>query len=591
MRKNNLLAHCLKSIFHKIGMLSRAVLVLVFALATSPEVFAVENDEPLTCMSPVAKDHLLKGFSLQKDSNTDEALVEYKSCLAIEPKCVSCLYEMGWSFWKKGLWREVIGTWQEVLKIDPEHVKATQFLETAKQNLETVEKKNKVQVFRLQTPILSESVPVDAPVKMIFVSRWQAYNPNSDGNLDHFDTDIDSPKSVNFSPDGKQVYVNSLEGAKTVVIDSEGFKKVAVIKHRFTKEDASLFSPTPPFDYKFAKDNKTPNVFTGKPVESVLTHSGKFLWVPYYRRSYDTRSVEPSAMALIRTATNQIIKVFHTGPIAKYVQVSPNQKWLAVSHWGDNTVGLFDISGDNPLRFKEQQLLVVEARLSLKNLKTDRDEDCGFCVRGLAYSSDSRYLFVSRMRRGGIAIFDLQDKFKYLGTVFGINPGPRDLLLSPDGLMLYSSCNASGTVAKIPVAKLLESLTKMKEQKLVIKPADLEIKKAFIGLGVRSIKTSPDGRFVFAAANQASEVVAIDTEQMKVVSRIAVDSFPVGLSLSPDGHSLWVTSQGRAHKGGNSVGVFQVQYKSDGTIKLSTDPRPKIIDKLNQEDAQLETTE
>jgi YVTN family beta-propeller protein len=87
-----------------------------------------------------------------------------------------------------------------------------------------------------------------------------------------------------------------------------------------------------------------------------------------------------------------------------------------------------------------------------------------------------------------------------------------------------------------------------------------------VGLGARSIRLSPDERHVFVAVNQTSEIVVVDTVNMKAEARIPVDSYPVGLDLSPDGGQLWVTSQGRSAKGGNSVGVFQVRYRNEEVV-------------------------
>ncbi|MEQ1879333.1 MAG: hypothetical protein ABL958_22040, partial [Bdellovibrionia bacterium] len=365
------------------------------------------EDPPLVCSNPDAQSALEKGFALQKDHNTDEALDQYKKCLELEPACVSCLYEVGWSYWKRGEWKEVIRTWEEAWKLDSKHPKISQFLPTARENLKIVESKNKVEVYRNKTDLMIQSTPKDAPVVMTFVGRWQAYNPQPANPLDHFDRDIDSPKSAVFSHDGKSVYINSLEGARTVVFDSKGLTKSAAISHKFKGEPA-LFSGTPPFKYKFPDKIKKPNEFSGKPVEGVVTHKGRFLWITYYRRDYDDGSKFPSAMALIETATNKIIRVFGTGPIAKYVQVSNDGTKLAVSHWGDNTVGYFDISGDDPFKFKEIGNLVVERQLSAKEMFGNRDKNCGFCIRGLAFTKGDTHLIVSRMKQGGLAIFDLK---------------------------------------------------------------------------------------------------------------------------------------------------------------------------------------
>jgi DNA-binding beta-propeller fold protein YncE len=554
----------------KASLVALLLLVLTIAQARS------DDEAPLVCKNPDAQKALVKGFEFQKDNNTDDALLQYKKCLELESNCISCLYEIGWSHWKKGEWKEVIHTWEETLKADPKHPKISQFLPTARENLKIVESKNKIEVYRNKTDLMIQSTPKDAPVVMTFVGRWQAYNPQSVNPLDHFDRDIDSPKSAIFSKDGNSVYVNSLEGARTVVFDSRGLTKTAVIPHKF-KSEKELFSGKPPFAYTFPSSQTKPNEFSGKPVEGVVTHGGRFLWITYYRRDYDEESKGPSAMALIETATNKVIRVFGTGPIAKYVQVSHDGTRLAVSHWGDNTVGLFNISGEDPSKFSEITNLVVEKQLSVSEMTGNRDKNCGFCIRGLAFTKDDKFLFVSRMKQGGIAMFDMKSKEKpfYMGTVIGISPGPRDLQLSPDGEYLYSGCNSSGFISKIPIAKLLEKMKGHTAKNEKVKAADLNVVSTFAGMGIRSIKLSPNGKYLFAAVNQGSELQSYQSQDMKLISRIPVDSFPVGLDISPDGSQVWVTSQGRNLKGGNSIGVFQIKYKLDEIISVTKDPRKK----------------
>ena len=74
--------------------------------------------------------------------------------------------------------------------------------------------------------------------------------------------------------------------------------------------------------------------------------------------------------------------------------------------------------------------------------------------------------------------------------------------------------------------------------------------------------------------NKTGELVAINLQTMKVESRIPVDSFPVGLDISPDGAQLWVTSQGRDAKGGNSIGIYQVRYRLQEAIQKKPPPVP-----------------
>jgi DNA-binding beta-propeller fold protein YncE len=302
------------------------------------------------------------------------------------------------------------------------------------------------------------------------------------------------------------------------------------------------------------------------------------LFAPYYRRDFDKKSVFPSAMAVIDTSDHKIKRVMSTGPIAKFVRASPRDRLLAVSHWGDNTVGLYDIASENPADFKAIALLVVEEQLPLTGVSVDRDRDCGFCVRGLAFTPDDRYLFVSRMRKGGIAAFDLKVPKQpvYLGTLHGINPGPRDLEITHKGDYLYSSCNASGFVSKVKVAEVLELLAARESN---FDKKKHFIQEVFVGLGARSIELSADESNLFVAVNNTSELISVDAESMSIVSRIGVDSFPVGLGLSPDDSQIWITSQGKKGLGGNSVSSYLIRQPA---IEILQTKRPSHrIDKGN----------
>ena len=48
-------------------------------------------------------------------------------------------------------------------------------------------------------------------VSFRLAERYQAYNWNAKGKHDHYDTTINSPKSVKYAKDGTKFYVQSLE--------------------------------------------------------------------------------------------------------------------------------------------------------------------------------------------------------------------------------------------------------------------------------------------------------------------------------------------------------------------------------------------
>lgn len=521
------------------------------------------------CDVKMADAKIKSGHTAQAGNRTLEAIDLYNSAIELDPKCADAYYEIGWSFWKLGEWQKVVTAWETALKIEPKHNLIPQFMPAAKENLKVVNSGAKTSTFRKNVELFSHSLPEDSPVKLSLIHRWQSYNLKPDYKNDHYDQDIFSPKSVSFSNDSNMAFVQSLEGAETLFFKSDGSEKLAVIKHKFNKKlVAALVDKRPPFSYK--KDSKMASGFSGKPVESITTHSGKYLWTTYYRKNYDNLGQLTSAVSIIDITEKKIVRVMGTGPISKYIEKSPDGKWLAISNWGDNTVGIYDITSSDFTGFKEHQLLVVEKKHSLKNLKSNRDKDCGFCVRGLAFSPDSQYLFVTRMKGGGITIYkkSTDEKFNFLGTVMGMQPGPRDIHFSKDGKDIFIGCNSSGTIVKISFKSVVDLFENRKGEKIDITNTNFKYAKKFVGLGVRSFKVHPKFDYLFLTSNNGSEIVIAKTSDLSVLGRVPVDSYPVGLSISPDGKYLWVTSQGKESQGGNSVSVFLITEYLNNQIKM-----------------------
>lgn len=388
--------------------------------------------------------------------------------------------------------------------------------------------------------------------------------------VDITDKDIYSPKSVRFSADARRIYINSLEGGRTVVYSWPELQKLKTIRHKFTEKEAALFEgEVTAFDYKYYSLPPTGDVnqFMGKPVESELSADGRYLWVPYYRRDWDPSGQSPSAIAIIDTRTDEIVRVMQTGPVPKYVVASPDGKHVAVMNWGDNTIGLIDTSSGDPRQCRYVARLVVEAQLSQEGLAgTDRDVTCGFCLRGSVFSPDGQYLLVSRMGKGGIAGFHIPTR-TYLGSIMNIASTPRHMVLSPDGRTLYVSSNFAGYVSKAPLSEVVKSLVSAKGKRI----GGPHWQSTSVGKGARTLDISPKGRFLFVAVNNSAELVTLDSQTLQVLSRINVDPYTVGLAVAPDMSAVIVTSQGRNGVGGNAVNIIRIRA-NDGpaisTVKL-----------------------
>lgn len=85
----------------------------------------------------------------------------------------------------------------------------------------------------------------------------------------------------------------------------------------------------------------------------------------FYRRSFDDNASSPSAVAIIDTTTDKIVRVMPTGPLPKMLATSPDNHYVAVTHWGDNTVGLIDIASDNPMNFHYVWHSVIDYKLAM----------------------------------------------------------------------------------------------------------------------------------------------------------------------------------------------------------------------------------
>lgn len=394
-----------------------------------------------------------------------------------------------------------------------------------------------------------------------------------------WDTDIVSPKSATFSADGSKFYVNSLEGCKTVVYDATTQAKLGVINFDFTGSNlpsAAEMSGFYPFTHY---EDGARQSFLGKPVESTLSHDGRYLWVTFYRRSFDRNAQDPSAVAVIDTRNDSIVKLFETGPLPKMIATSNRGNLIAVTHWGDNTVGFIDASSANPDDWHHLQPVEIGRKLELNyplDSTVNRDANSGFLLRGTVFTPDDRFLLVSGMA-GPLQVIDVKSK-THIGSVHSLY-GVRHLEISNG--RLYGSQNVAASVVRVEMDSLMKAIDTALEQKERNIKLPGQIRTVKVGGGARTLTVTPDGEFILVACNSGNAVYAVYAETMLVVDKIRCDSYPVGLALSPDGRLLVVTSQGRPGGGGNSVNLFRVErFGSDSAfveaMNKASEPQVKV---------------
>lgn len=398
------------------------------------------------------------------------------------------------------------------------------------------------------------SAGVPGSLRLVNIGKLQQFAP---GQKSTYDTDIHSPKSATFSADGRLFYINSLEGCRTVAYDAATLKKQHVVEFKFPSGTGELWGvPSGFYPFTHYKDGQA-RAFQGKPVESTWTHGGRYLWVPFYRRTFDINAQDPSAVAVIDTRTHSIVRLMETGPLPKMIATSPDGRTVAITHWGDNTVGFVDVSSDDPTQWHHLEPVTVGYKLQLNfpmNSSVNRDSNSGYLLRGTVFTPDGHYLLVSAMA-GPLAVIDARSR-KFLGTVGKIH-GVRHLAIS-DG-MVYGSCNTAGSVIRFPLDSLITGVERAVAAGSRSIPLDARVETCKVGGGARTLELSPDGKYIFVACNSGNAVYVVDAATMKVADHIRCDSYPVGLAISPDGRRLIVTSQGRKGYGGNAVNIFEIK--------------------------------
>lgn len=409
-------------------------------------------------------------------------------------------------------------------------------------------------------PSLGTSVKSPGGLTLTLVDRRQNYNYGEQSTLC---SSIISPKSVNIHPNGSKFYVNSLEGAITVVFNAKDNKPLTKISHVIGDNHADLWAPESGF-YSFRHYSTNLKNFSGRPVESAFSHNGRYLWVPYYRRSFDINAQDPSAVAVIDTHTDTIVRLLECGVLPKMIAVSPDSRHVAIADWGDNTVGYIHCPSVDPMSWHHEKPFVVDRQLKWDLSLTqhvNRDSNSGNALRGTTFTPDGRYLLVGCMGgMGGIAVIDTKNNGEYIGKLYGMMPNVRHLIFS--GNYLYLSVNAAGYVQRISKSHLFNAIASLKASDGCTYTISKGWESAKVGAGARTIVASPKGRFIFAACNYASTLDVVDTKTMKRVLSLPIDSYPVGLDISADGKTIYVTSQGRKDKipSGNCVDIVHVDY-------------------------------
>lgn len=76
----------------------------------------------LTLATTTGDDALYQqGVKALKDRKADEAIHLLQAAVDADPRCVDCRWELGWAYYLKARWPQVVEQWREVKRLDPRH--------------------------------------------------------------------------------------------------------------------------------------------------------------------------------------------------------------------------------------------------------------------------------------------------------------------------------------------------------------------------------------------------------------------------------------------------------------------------------------
>ncbi len=284
-------------------------------------------------------------------------------------------------------------------------------------------------------------------------------------------------------------------------------------RHSITFYDAKTYAllATVPDSVELAKFGFTQysGSYKGAPVEGAFSPDGKYLYVSNYamygkgfnHEGHDTCSpasgFDRSFLYRIDLASYAIDAVYQVGVVPKVVEVTPDNKYILVSHWCS-----YDL-----------RIISVETQKVVKTLKI------GAYPRGITVSPDGQTAYVAQM--GGTTIHQISLK-DFSERIIQIGLNPRAIVLSPDGKILYVTLNSSGKVTAYDLVK------------------HKKIGTVTTGKAARSLAISTDGTALFVVNFESDTMSKVRTSDMKVLQTVKACNQPIGVTYEPTTDRTWV---------------------------------------------------
>ena len=258
-----------------------------------------------------------------------------------------------------------------------------------------------------------------------------------------------------------------------------------------------------------------PGVTHGAPVEAAFTPDAKYAYVSNYsmygagrgaRRAVTPAPLPPhkrrgtlrATCTGSNTATLAIDQVIQVGLVPKFLQVTPDDRYVLVANWCSWNLSVIDVA----------QAKVV-ATLPM-----------GAYPRGIAISPDSSTAYVAIMGGDSVVKVNLATLTEEGSFVVGENP--RHLVMDPAGRYLYASLNAPGEVVKVDLTN------------------DQVVGSVHTGVDCRSLAISTDGTALYVVNYESNTITKLRASDLSVIQTISTGVNPIGITYDATTGNVWV---------------------------------------------------
>ncbi len=266
--------------------------------------------------------------------------------------------------------------------------------------------------------------------------------------------------------------------------------------------------------------------YQGAPVEAAFSPDGRYGYVSNYqmygpgfgggagdncnRGEGQNSYVYRVDTELLGGSGSPIDAVYEVGSVPKYLQVTPDNRYLLVTNWCSFDLSVIDLASGDLIR----------------------SIPLGRHPRGIAVSSDSKTAYATVMGGSDIAIIDLErvgdtendsDELE-LGWLKGVGSNPRHVVISPDNQILNVTLNGEGTVIKIDLA------------------TGEVVDRVRTGTAPRSMAVADDGHTIYVVNYESDTMSQVRTSDFEILQTFKTAHHPIGITFDPQSREVWVSA-------------------------------------------------